>query len=77
MADTTIMKPGYKTTEFWLIVAVMTLCTLVSSGILGSGGMVETVVGIAGQILSGLGYGQFRATVKKEFEKRLGQGSEE
>lgn len=69
----TKMKPGWRTSEFWLLLAVMVLCTLVESGVLGSGSKIESVIALAGQVLGSLGYGSFRASVKKEFEKRLGK----
>jgi len=66
------MKPGWKTTEFWLLVVVMFITTLTAAGVIGEGTKIEASVALAGQVLGGLGYGQFRSSVKKEFEKRLG-----
>ena len=59
------MKPGYKTTEFWLSLLVMILGTLMGSGIITDGSTVEKIIGGALAILGAMGYTYNRMGVKK------------
>ncbi len=60
------VKPGWKTTEFWLKLAAMVMAFLIANGF---GEDNETVVarsiGMAAIVLASLGYDYSRATVKK------------
>ena len=58
------MKPGYKSTEFWLSTAAVILGVFVSSGILGADSPVSKIIGMAISTLAALGYTGARAIVK-------------
>jgi len=57
------MKPGIKTTEFWLTLVATALSFVVSQGIVTED-QVATVLGYAGIILAPLGYTLGRSAVK-------------
>lgn len=59
------MKPGYKTSEFWLSLLVMVLGALMSSGVVADGGATATIIGGALTLLSGGVYTLNRMGVKK------------
>lgn len=59
------VKEGYRTSEFWLNVAVFILGALLVSGGIADGGMVAKIVGGLLSLLSGLGYGAGRVGLKK------------
>lgn len=62
-------RPGIKTTEFWLSIAATTISAVAASGMLG--GDALQLLGIAGAVLSSLGYTGARYGVKKaEANKR-------
>jgi hypothetical protein len=58
------MKPGYKTTEFWLTALATILAMLMMSGAISDGGLAAKIVGGAIAILAQLGYTAARAAVK-------------
>jgi hypothetical protein len=60
-----IEKPGYKTSEFWLTLAVTIIGALMSSGILADGHIAMKVAGLAMSTLAALGYTASRANVKR------------
>jgi hypothetical protein len=60
----TPVKPGYKTTEFWLKVAALVLTALFASGAIPTSGPLATVTAIAATMLGALGYTVSRAFVK-------------
>jgi hypothetical protein len=57
------MKPGYKTTEFWITIAVQLLNGLIQCGLLGEGTMLKAV-SFASAALNALVYAIARAHVK-------------
>ena len=59
------IKPGYKTTEFWLSTAAMLLGVVFASGVIVEGSIVAQVAGIAATVLGSLGYAVSRGAVKK------------
>jgi hypothetical protein len=59
------VKPGYKTTEFWLTVAAMVIGLLLQSDALVSSPAILKAAAAASQMLALLGYQYSRATVKK------------
>lgn len=59
------MKPGYKTSEFWLNLLVFLLGTLLASGIISDGGLAAKAIGGALALFSSLGYTLGRSGVKK------------
>lgn len=65
------MKPGYKTTEFWLSLAAMVVGALFASGAISDGGLVAKVLGIIATILGSLGYTVSRTLVKGSEAKAL------
>lgn len=50
------MKPGWKTTEFWLSLAALFIGAIVASGIVPATGPWSQVVGIITSVLGALGY---------------------
>jgi hypothetical protein len=60
----TTVKPGWKTTEFWLALAAKLLGTLFAAGYLGDGSEVSRIAGLAALILSTLGYTVSRTMIK-------------
>lgn len=64
-ATTTDVKPGYKTTEFWLTALSVVLGLVLASGAVPEGGLAAQIVGGALTVLAQLGYTAARAQVKK------------
>ncbi len=58
------MKPGYKTTEFYLTLLVMLLGTLMASGLIGPEHWIAGVVGMALAALKAMGYTSGRSKQK-------------
>lgn len=59
------MKPGYKTSEFWLNLFVFLLGAALASGVIADGGTVAKAIGGALSLLSSLGYTMGRVGVKR------------
>lgn len=57
-------KPGYKTTEFWMTLAAMTLTQLVASGAIPTGSPTQSYITEALLILGALGYHAGRVITK-------------
>lgn len=60
------MKPGYKTTEFWLTSVAALLGLLFASGAISDGSQIDKVLGMAATVLSGMGYSVSRGLAKKD-----------
>ena len=60
------MKPGYKTTEFWLAAGATICGILYASGVISpeGSGAVEKAVAFIAAALSSLGYSQARGATK-------------
>jgi len=63
--ETVTVKPGYKTTEFWLSLAAVLVGAAVSSGAIPETGPYAQVVGLVASVLGGLGYTVSRTMIKK------------
>lgn len=63
--ETTEVKPGYKTTEFWLSVAAMIVGAMFASGIFPAESTGEKVIGLAATVLTALGYQVSRTMAKR------------
>jgi len=50
------MKPGIKTTEFWLAAAATVVGGLMASGVIAEDSSLAKVIGIAASALVALGY---------------------
>lgn len=59
------MKPGYKTTEFWLSLIATVLGFVMASGLVIEGSQVAQYIGGAMAILAQLGYTGSRTIQKK------------
>ena len=59
------VKPGYKSTEFWLSSIATILGIVLASGAVPEGGMVGQIIGGALALLANLGYTASRTQVKK------------
>lgn len=61
------MKPGYKTTEFWLSLASMLVGAVFASGLLGQTAtpIDDQLLGIIATVLGALGYTVSRTLVKR------------
>lgn len=60
------VRPGYKTTEFWLTLAADVCGVLMISGVLTDGSMWGKIVGGAITVLATLGYQASRSKAKAE-----------
>ena len=60
------MKPGWKTTEFWLRAAAMVVSAALASGAVPSEGPWLQLLGGAGTLLSMFGYSDERRKLKTE-----------
>lgn len=65
MAEKTTVKPGFKTSEFWLTLVAMLVGLFVASGVLPESHIVMKIAGFALTALAQLGYSITRAGVKK------------
>lgn len=61
------MKPGYRTSEFWLKIVALVLTALYASGVM-TGKTPLAIAGIAATILGSLGYTVSRTLVKAKAE---------
>lgn len=59
------VKPGYKTTEFWLSFAAMILGFAVASGVIPAGSAWDQAIGLVVAGLAAMGYTGARAGLKK------------
>jgi hypothetical protein len=64
------MKPGWKTTEFWLKLTAMVSAVLLGSGVLPTGSTALSVVSVVATILGALGYSYMRSTAKSNHDKQ-------
>ena len=60
------MKPGYKTTEFWLSAAAALVGLLIASGAFEETSTVGKVIALAASSLAALGYSVSRGIAKKQ-----------
>lgn len=58
------MKPGYKTTEFWLTLLATIVGMLTASGAFADAGSVAKGLALVGSALAAAGYSYSRAQVK-------------
>lgn len=58
------MKPGWKTTEFWLSVIAMVVGLLMTSGFFAVDSIWGKILGLAGTVLASLGYSLSRGLAK-------------
>lgn len=68
------MKPGYKTTEFWLSLLAMLIGALFASGVVSDGSQLDKILGLASSILGQLGYAVPRGLAKAAQAKALTTG---
>lgn len=57
-------KTGWHTSEFWLTVAANLLSMLFLAGVIGNGGAVAQIAGLAAMALTNAGYSVSRGNVK-------------
>jgi len=65
MSELVKEKPGYKTSEFWLTIAVAAIGFLIASGALGEEHFVMKAAAMALATLKALGYTASRANIKR------------
>lgn len=58
------MKPGYKTTEFWLTLVASLVGLALASGLIPVESEMFKIVGLAGSVLTSMGYQVSRGTAK-------------
>lgn len=63
-----MVKPGYKTTEFWLKLLALVATFLLSSGLFPAGHVALKIAGVVASVLGALGYNYFRATAKTKVD---------
>lgn len=66
MADEAEVKPGYKTTEFWMSALVAVIGLVVASGAVPAGGPWERGIAFIASALATMGYTASRATAKSQ-----------
>ncbi|MHC4702556.1 MAG: hypothetical protein ACYTFQ_18490 [Planctomycetota bacterium] len=59
-------KPGFKTSEFWLVLVTVMVAMLAGSGVFGEQHVVARALEIATGVLAAMGYSFSRAMVKKD-----------
>ena len=59
------MRPGWKTSEFWVTFVVATVSLMFTSGVVVEGSTTEKVVGYIVAALVALGYTGVRGSLKK------------
>jgi hypothetical protein len=59
------LKPGYRTTEFWLSLAATLLGAAFASGLIPTDSKWEQVLGLAASVLASFGYTVSRTLVKR------------
>jgi len=64
-AETPVIKPGYKTTEFWLTVVATTIGLLMASGAITPGSGADRWIGLIATGLASLGYSVSRGLAKQ------------
>lgn len=62
--ETTPVKPGFKTTEFWLSTLALLLGLALASGAVPDGGLAAQIIGGVMSVLASLGYTASRTKVK-------------
>lgn len=60
------IKPGWKTTEFWLTVAAQVVGMLLASGVVHDGSGFAQALGVAATALAAAGYSVSRGKVKAD-----------
>lgn len=68
------VKPGYKTSEFWLTLLVVLLGALMASGAFGDEHIAMNAAGMAMATLKALGYDAARARTKSSESIGAGLG---
>lgn len=63
------MKPGIRTTEFWLTLIAVLASAVLASGLLPHESVTTKIVGIVGAVLASMGYGAARTHAKTTAEK--------
>lgn len=59
------MKPGYKTTEFWMAFITTIAGAILTSGMVAEGSNTAKICGTIMSVVASLGYGQQRMALKK------------
>jgi hypothetical protein len=59
-----MIKPGYRTTEFWITVAVVFLSLLMTSGLIGDASPVAKIIGLIVDTAAAMGYTYSRGLAK-------------
>lgn len=64
MTDQATVKPGYRTSEFWISLATTLLGAVVGSGVIPGGSIWAQIAGIAASAIASSVYSKSRADVK-------------
>lgn len=64
MADPLEVKPGYKTSEFWVTVIVTIAGLAMASGLITAGSGWDKAIGLITSTLAAMGYSASRGSVK-------------
>ena len=59
------VKPGYKTTEFWLTALASLMSLLILSDAIPTDSLLEKLVGVVSTVLGALGYAVVRTYAKR------------
>jgi hypothetical protein len=60
-----IVKPGIRTTEFWMTLVAVVAGAVAASGLLPEGSQASQIVGLIVMVMGSLGYGVGRGLAKK------------
>ena len=63
------MKPGWKTSEFWLSLAATVVGLLTAAGVVVEGSTLAKIVGLVAGLLGALGYTVVRGAIKNTERK--------
>jgi len=58
------VKPGYRTSEFWLLFCVLVACNVQAAGVFGESHWTTKLAAVVANILGALGYNYERARIK-------------
>lgn len=61
------LKPGYKTTEFWLSLAAVVVGAVAASGVVPAESVWERVIGLVVSALAAVGYTGARLSLKRKY----------
>lgn len=59
-----MQNPGWKTSEFWITLVIISLSAFWGSGVVGDGSQTDRIFGFIASVAQGLGYTMSRGIAK-------------